>query len=140
MKPCRGFDPGSTPGPGVERTLLLKTRPYIFFLSVTVSVHIIGVVRAADETTPIMWTAVTFSATPVHKIYGVVPDVTPLRSLMLNVECIPLPETFPTPCIWAISSLFIVLPFPVYSSQFAKGIIDLIKVPQHIHPFISCFI
>lgn len=35
---------------------------------------IIGVARAAGETAPIMWTAVTFSATPVHKIYGVIPD------------------------------------------------------------------
>ncbi len=36
---------------------------------------IIGVARAAGETAPIMWTAVTFSATPVHRIYGVIPDV-----------------------------------------------------------------
>lgn len=36
---------------------------------------IIGVARAAGETAPIMWTAVTFSATPVHMFYGVVPDV-----------------------------------------------------------------
>jgi phosphate transport system permease protein len=35
---------------------------------------IIGVARAAGETAPIMWTAVTFSATPVQKIYGVLPD------------------------------------------------------------------
>jgi phosphate transport system permease protein len=37
---------------------------------------IIGVARAAGETAPIMWTAVTFSATPVHMFYGVIPDVT----------------------------------------------------------------
>ncbi len=36
---------------------------------------IIGVARAAGETAPIMWTAVTFSATPVHMVYGIVPDV-----------------------------------------------------------------
>jgi len=36
---------------------------------------IIGVARAAGETAPIMWTAVTFSATPVHMFYGVIPDV-----------------------------------------------------------------
>ncbi|HOT07964.1 MAG TPA: phosphate ABC transporter permease PstA [Methanotrichaceae archaeon] len=36
---------------------------------------IIGVAKAAGETAPVMWTAVTFTATPVHKFYGVVPDV-----------------------------------------------------------------
>jgi len=35
---------------------------------------IIGVARAAGETAPIMWTAVTFSATPIQTIYGIVPD------------------------------------------------------------------
>ncbi|MHC1631091.1 MAG: phosphate ABC transporter permease PstA [Methanotrichaceae archaeon] len=47
---------------------------------------IIGVGRAAGETAPIMWTAVTFSATPVHKIYGVVPDVTqPVNNLCYHL-------------------------------------------------------
>lgn len=47
---------------------------------------IIGVARAAGETAPIMWTAVTFSATPVHKIYGVVPDVTqPVNNLCYHL-------------------------------------------------------
>jgi len=36
---------------------------------------IIGLARAAGETAPIMWTAVTFTATPVYRIYGVIPDV-----------------------------------------------------------------
>lgn len=36
---------------------------------------IIGVARAAGETAPIMWTAVTFTPVYVDKIYGVVPDV-----------------------------------------------------------------
>lgn len=36
---------------------------------------IIGLARAAGETAPIMWTAVTFTATPVSRIYGIVPDV-----------------------------------------------------------------
>ncbi|NYT01247.1 MAG: phosphate ABC transporter permease PstA [Methanosarcinales archaeon] len=35
---------------------------------------ILGVARAAGETAPIMWTAVTFTAMPVQKIYGVIPD------------------------------------------------------------------
>jgi phosphate transport system permease protein len=35
---------------------------------------IIGLARAAGETAPIMWTAVTFSATPVSRIYGIFPD------------------------------------------------------------------
>ncbi len=43
---------------------------------------IIGLARAAGETAPIMWTAVTFSATPVSKVYGVIPDVfQPVNSL-----------------------------------------------------------
>ncbi|MCX8206366.1 MAG: phosphate ABC transporter permease PstA [Methanothrix sp.] len=36
---------------------------------------IIGVARAAGETAPIMWTAVTFTPVYVNKMYGVVPDV-----------------------------------------------------------------
>lgn len=36
---------------------------------------IIGVARAAGETAPIMWTAVTFTPVYVNKVYGVVPDV-----------------------------------------------------------------
>jgi phosphate transport system permease protein len=35
---------------------------------------IIGLARVAGETAPIMWTAVTFSATPVNRIYGIIPD------------------------------------------------------------------
>jgi phosphate transport system permease protein len=47
---------------------------------------IIGVARAAGETAPIMWTAVTFSATPVHMFYGVVPDVTqPVNNLCYHL-------------------------------------------------------
>ena len=47
---------------------------------------IIGVARAAGETAPIMWTAVTFSATPVHKFYGVVPDVSqPVNNLCYHL-------------------------------------------------------
>jgi phosphate transport system permease protein len=43
---------------------------------------IIGVARAAGETAPIMWTAVTFSATPVAKVYGIFPDVSqPVNNL-----------------------------------------------------------
>ena len=34
-----------------------------------------GVAKASGETAPIMWTAVTFTATPVQMIYGVVPNV-----------------------------------------------------------------
>lgn len=36
---------------------------------------IIGVARAAGETAPIMWTAVTFTPVYVNKVYGVFPDV-----------------------------------------------------------------
>jgi phosphate transport system permease protein len=36
---------------------------------------IIGVAKASGETAPIMWTAVTFTATPVQMIYGVIPNV-----------------------------------------------------------------
>ncbi len=36
---------------------------------------IIGVARAAGETAPIMWTAVTFTSISVNKVYGVVPDI-----------------------------------------------------------------
>lgn len=47
---------------------------------------IIGVARAAGETAPIMWTAVTFSATPVHMFYGFVPDVTqPVNNLCYHL-------------------------------------------------------
>lgn len=47
---------------------------------------IIGVARAAGETAPIMWTAVTFSATSVHKVYGIVPDVTqPVNNLCYHL-------------------------------------------------------
>ncbi|HWQ18686.1 MAG TPA: phosphate ABC transporter permease PstA [Methanotrichaceae archaeon] len=35
---------------------------------------IISVSKAAGETAPIMWTAVTFTATPVNKIFGIFPD------------------------------------------------------------------
>jgi phosphate transport system permease protein len=43
---------------------------------------IIGLARIAGEIAPIMWTAVTFSATPVYKYYGIIPDVTqPLNNL-----------------------------------------------------------
>ena len=36
---------------------------------------IIGVAKASGETAPIMWTAVTFTATPVQMVYGVIPDL-----------------------------------------------------------------
>ena len=36
---------------------------------------IMGVAKASGETAPIMWTAVTFTATPVHMIYGIIPDL-----------------------------------------------------------------
>ena len=36
---------------------------------------IMGVAKASGETAPIMWTAVTFTATPVHMIYGIIPNV-----------------------------------------------------------------
>lgn len=36
---------------------------------------IISVAKASGETAPIMWTAVTFTATPVRMIYGVIPNV-----------------------------------------------------------------
>lgn len=36
---------------------------------------IMGVAKASGETAPIMWTAVTFTATSVQMIYGVIPDV-----------------------------------------------------------------
>jgi phosphate transport system permease protein len=36
---------------------------------------IMGVAKASGETAPIMWTAVTFTATPVQMIYGVIPDL-----------------------------------------------------------------
>jgi phosphate transport system permease protein len=36
---------------------------------------IMGVAKASGETAPIMWTAVTFTATPVRMIHGVIPDV-----------------------------------------------------------------
>ena len=36
---------------------------------------IMGVAKASGETAPIMWTAVTFTATPVQMVYGIVPDL-----------------------------------------------------------------
>jgi phosphate transport system permease protein len=36
---------------------------------------IMGVAKASGETAPIMWTAVTFTATPVQMIYGLIPNV-----------------------------------------------------------------
>jgi len=36
---------------------------------------IMGVAKASGETAPIMWTAVTFTATPVHMVYGIIPDL-----------------------------------------------------------------
>jgi phosphate transport system permease protein len=36
---------------------------------------IMGVAKASGETAPIMWTSVTFTATPVHMIYGIIPDL-----------------------------------------------------------------
>ncbi len=36
---------------------------------------IMGVAKASGETAPIMWTAVTFTATPVQMIYGIIPNV-----------------------------------------------------------------
>lgn len=36
---------------------------------------IISVAKASGETAPIMWTAVTFTATPVQMIYGVIPNL-----------------------------------------------------------------
>jgi phosphate transport system permease protein len=36
---------------------------------------IMGVAKASGETAPIMWTAVTFTATPVQMIYGIIPDL-----------------------------------------------------------------
>lgn len=36
---------------------------------------IMGVAKASGETAPIMWTAVTFTATSVQMIYGVIPDL-----------------------------------------------------------------
>ena len=36
---------------------------------------IIGVAKASGETAPIMWTAVTFTATPVQMVYGVFPNL-----------------------------------------------------------------
>jgi phosphate transport system permease protein len=36
---------------------------------------IIGVAKASGETAPIMWTAVTFTATPVQMVYGVIPNI-----------------------------------------------------------------
>ena len=36
---------------------------------------IMGVAKASGETAPIMWTAVTFTSTPVQTFYGVIPDV-----------------------------------------------------------------
>lgn len=47
---------------------------------------IIGLARIAGETAPIMWTAVTFSATPVYKYYGIIPDVTqPMNNLVYHL-------------------------------------------------------
>jgi len=36
---------------------------------------IMGVAKASGETAPIMWTAVTFTATPVQMVYGIVPNL-----------------------------------------------------------------
>ena len=36
---------------------------------------IMGVAKAAGETAPIMWTAVTFTATPIQFVYGFLPNV-----------------------------------------------------------------
>jgi len=36
---------------------------------------IMGVAKASGETAPIMWTAVTFTSTPVQMVYGIVPNL-----------------------------------------------------------------
>jgi phosphate ABC transporter permease subunit PstA len=36
---------------------------------------IMGVAKASGETAPIMWTAVTFTATPIQTIYGIIPNL-----------------------------------------------------------------
>lgn len=36
---------------------------------------IMGVAKASGETAPIMWTAVTFTATPVEMVHGVIPNI-----------------------------------------------------------------
>jgi phosphate transport system permease protein len=36
---------------------------------------IMGVAKASGETAPIMWTAVTFTAVPVQRIYGIIPNL-----------------------------------------------------------------
>ena len=36
---------------------------------------IMGVAKASGETAPIMWTAVTFTATPVQTVFGVIPNI-----------------------------------------------------------------
>jgi len=36
---------------------------------------IMGVAKASGETAPIMWTAVTFTATPMQMMYGIIPNV-----------------------------------------------------------------
>jgi len=60
---------GATKWQTISRVVLPSAMPGIL------TGVIMGVAKASGETAPIMWTAVTFTATPVQMIYGVIPNV-----------------------------------------------------------------
>lgn len=60
---------GATKWQTIRRVVLPSAMPGIL------TGVIMGVAKASGETAPIMWTAVTFTATPVQMIYGVIPDL-----------------------------------------------------------------
>jgi phosphate transport system permease protein len=60
---------GATKWQTIEKVVLPSAMPGIL------TGVIMGVAKASGETAPIMWTAVTFTATPVQMIYGIIPDL-----------------------------------------------------------------
>jgi phosphate transport system permease protein len=60
---------GATKWQTIEKVVLPSAMPGIL------TGVIMGVAKASGETAPIMWTAVTFTATPVQMIYGIIPDM-----------------------------------------------------------------
>ncbi|NPV63019.1 MAG: phosphate ABC transporter permease PstA [Methanotrichaceae archaeon] len=60
---------GATKWQTISRVVLPSAMPGIL------TGLIMGVAKASGETAPIMWTAVTFTATPVQMVYGIIPNV-----------------------------------------------------------------
>ncbi|HNX08625.1 MAG TPA: phosphate ABC transporter permease PstA [Methanothrix sp.] len=60
---------GATKWQTIKRVVLPSAMPGIL------TGVIMGVAKASGETAPIMWTAVTFTATPVQMVYGIFPNL-----------------------------------------------------------------